>query len=55
MTFDSEQAIGADTLTTLEKDIGLSWEELLAHLSKNLPEAVNKYTPQGSVPSVDAG
>jgi uncharacterized protein YidB (DUF937 family) len=46
-----EQAIGADVLETLSKQTGLSREELLARLSRELPEAVDKYTPQGRVPT----
>ena len=45
-----EQAIGPDVLATLEKQTGLSREELLARLSRELPEAVDKYTPQGRLP-----
>ena len=46
-----EQAIGPDVLDTLTKQTGLSREELLQRLSRNLPEAVDKYTPQGRLPS----
>ena len=46
-----EQAIGPDVLATLERQTGLSREELLARLSRELPEAVDKYTPQGRLPS----
>jgi len=45
-----EQAIGADVLDTLSKQTGLSREELLERLSRELPEAVDKYTPQGRLP-----
>ena len=45
-----EQAIGPDVLDTLSKQTGLSREELLARLSRELPEAVDKYTPQGQLP-----
>jgi len=44
-----EQAIGPDVLETLTQHTGLSREELLARLSKNLPEAVDKYTPEGRI------
>jgi len=30
---------------------GLSREEILSRLSKNLPDAVDKYTPQGRIPT----
>jgi uncharacterized protein YidB (DUF937 family) len=45
-----EQAIGPDVLDALSKQTGLSREELLARLSRELPEAVDKYTPQGQLP-----
>jgi uncharacterized protein YidB (DUF937 family) len=48
---DLEQAIGPDVLATLSKQTGLSQEELLARLSRELPNAVDKYTPQGRLPS----
>src|SRR5918997_848283 len=40
-----EQAIDADTLATLAQQTGLSREELLARLSRELPSAVDRYTP----------
>jgi uncharacterized protein YidB (DUF937 family) len=46
-----EEAIGPDVLDTLSKQIGLSREELLARLSRALPDAVDKYTPQGRLPA----
>lgn len=46
-----EKAIGPDVLETLSKQTGLSHEEILARLSRELPEAVDKYTPQGRVPA----
>jgi uncharacterized protein YidB (DUF937 family) len=45
-----EQAIGSDVLETLSQQTGLSREELLSRLSRNLPEAVDKYTPEGRIP-----
>jgi uncharacterized protein YidB (DUF937 family) len=45
-----EQAIGSDVLATLTQQTGLSREEILARLSKTLPEAVDKYTPEGRLP-----
>src|SRR4051812_4125217 len=45
-----EEAIGPDVLYTLSKQTGLSREELLARLSRELPDAVDKYTPQGRLP-----
>jgi uncharacterized protein YidB (DUF937 family) len=46
-----ELAIGPDVLETLSKQTGLSREEILARLSRELPEAVDKYTPQGRLPA----
>ena len=46
-----EQAIGPDVLESLSRQTGLSREELLSRLSKNLPDAVDKYTPEGRLPS----
>ena len=45
------QAIGPEVLGTLSKQTGLSREELLARLSRELPGAVDKYTPQGRLPA----
>jgi len=46
-----ERAIGPDVLDTLSRQTGLSQQELLARLSRELPDAVDRYTPQGRVPS----
>jgi uncharacterized protein YidB (DUF937 family) len=46
-----EQAIGPDVLATLSEQTGLTREEILARLSKNLPDAVDKYTPEGRIPT----
>jgi uncharacterized protein YidB (DUF937 family) len=46
-----KQAIGPDVLSALEQQTGLSQQELLARLSRELPAAVDKYTPNGQVPS----
>ena len=45
-----KQAIGPDVLSELSQRTGLSEEELLTRLSQRLPEAVDKYTPDGRVP-----
>ena len=45
-----KQAIGTDVLAELEKQTGLSQDELLARLSRELPAAVDKYTPDGRLP-----
>ena len=46
-----EQVIGSDMLETLSTQTGLSREEILSRLSKNLPDAVDKYTPDGRIPT----
>ena len=48
---DLEKAIGPDVLTTLSQQTGLSHQELLTRLSRELPNAVDKYTPQGRLPT----
>jgi uncharacterized protein YidB (DUF937 family) len=47
---DLKRAIGPDVLATLEQQTGLSHDELLARLSRELPAAVDKYTPDGRLP-----
>ena len=46
-----EQAIGPEVFDTLSKQTGLSRDELLARLCRELPDAVDKYTPQGRLPT----
>ena len=46
-----EQAIGPDVLATLSQQTGLSREELLSRLSRELPKAIDQYTPDGRVPA----
>jgi uncharacterized protein YidB (DUF937 family) len=46
-----EQAIGPDVLATLSQQTGLSREELLARLTREVPNAVDKYTPDGRLPT----
>jgi uncharacterized protein YidB (DUF937 family) len=48
-----EQAIGPDVLATLSQQTGLSRDEILARLSRELPQAVDKYTPEGRLPTED--
>jgi uncharacterized protein YidB (DUF937 family) len=45
-----ERAIDPDVLATLTQQTGLSREELLSRLSRELPQAVDQYTPNGRVP-----
>jgi len=48
-----EQAIGPDVLNTLSQQTGLSREEVLSRLTRELPAAVDKFTPQGRLPTED--
>lgn len=48
---DLERAIGPEVLQTLTQQTGLSREELLTRLCRELPAAVDQYTPQGRLPS----
>jgi uncharacterized protein YidB (DUF937 family) len=45
-----QQAIGPDVLQTLSRQTDLSEQELLARLSRELPDAVDRYTPEGRLP-----
>lgn len=47
---DVEAAIDEDTLTSLSMQTGLSREELISRITRDLPEAVNKMTPNGELP-----
>jgi uncharacterized protein YidB (DUF937 family) len=46
-----DKAIGPEVLARLSEQTGLSREEILARLSKTLPEAIDKYTPDGRIPT----
>jgi len=46
-----EGAIGPDVMAALQKQTGLSREEIVARLSKDLPRAVDELTPDGRLPS----
>ena len=48
-----EQAIGSETLDSLSQHTGLSREELLSRLTRDLPAAVDKFTPAGRLPTED--
>ena len=47
----TEGALGGDLIDMLVKQTGLSREDLLKRLSQILPEAVDKITPEGKMPS----
>jgi len=48
-----EQAIGPDAMNTLTERTGLSREELLSRLTRELPAAVDNLTPGGRLPTED--
>ena len=48
-----KQALDDDTMIELEQKTGLTHDEILARLSKAIPEAVDHYTPDGHIPSHD--
>ena len=48
-----EAAIGEDRLAEIARQAGMSKEELLDQLSANLPNIVDRLTPQGRMPTAD--
>ena len=46
-----EKAVGPDVLETLVQQTGLSRDELLSRLAQILPEAVDKFTSEGRLPT----
>lgn len=46
-----ERAVSPEVLATLSEQTGLSKQELLSRLSRELPGAVDKYTPEGRLPA----
>ena len=50
-TADLERAVGPEVLDTLARQTGLSRDELVTRLCRELPNAVDKYTPQGRLPT----
>ncbi len=50
---DLADALGADTISTLTQQTGMSRDELLQGLSQNLPQLVDQLTPDGRLPNDD--
>jgi uncharacterized protein YidB (DUF937 family) len=48
---DLGRALGTDQINALSAQSGLSRDELLAGLSRHLPDAINHLTPDGRLPS----
>jgi uncharacterized protein YidB (DUF937 family) len=46
-----QQALGPDEVDHLQKETGLPRDQLLRELSKVLPQALDKLTPQGRMPT----
>ncbi len=46
-----ERVINPEVWATLSEHTGLSRDELLSRLSRELPDAVDKYTPEGRLPA----
>lgn len=46
-----EQALGPERIQWLMEQTGMTKQDLLAGLSRHLPEAVNQLTPQGRLPT----
>ncbi len=47
---DLEAALGSETLDEIARQTGLSRQEVVARLSRDLPAAVDRYTPDGTLP-----
>ena len=50
---DLANALGADQISELTSQTGLSREDLLQGLSQHLPEVINHLTPNGRLPTSD--
>jgi uncharacterized protein YidB (DUF937 family) len=48
---DLASALGADQISTLTSQTGLSRDELLAGLARQLPDVINQLTPDGRLPT----
>ena len=48
---DLARSIGLDDIDTLAQHTGLSRNDLLAELSRELPEAIDQLTPEGRLPT----
>jgi uncharacterized protein YidB (DUF937 family) len=48
---DLRKAIGPDVLEEISERTGLSQAEVLSRLSRELPTAIDRYTPEGRLPA----
>ena len=46
------RSLGPDTIADISAHTGLSEDEVVSRLCRDLPDAVDKYTPEGRLPSV---
>jgi uncharacterized protein YidB (DUF937 family) len=46
-----ERALGPEVIADLTQKTGLSRDDILARLSRDLPKAVDQYTPDGRLPA----
>ncbi|MBB4576922.1 MULTISPECIES: YidB family protein [Rhizobium] len=47
------EALGPDVLNEIARNTGLSHEEILGRLSRDLPKAVDELTPEGRLPTAE--
>ncbi|MDT9136285.1 YidB family protein, partial [Escherichia coli] len=47
---DLERAIGSETLDRIAQQTGLSRAAVLSRLSRELPSAIDRYSPEGRLP-----
>jgi uncharacterized protein YidB (DUF937 family) len=45
-----QEALGPDTVNSLAEQAGISQIDLLSGLSRDLPDAVDQFTPEGKIP-----
>jgi uncharacterized protein YidB (DUF937 family) len=50
---DMAKSIGIDDIDTMARHTGLSREDMLSGLSRELPSAIDELTPDGRVPTAD--
>jgi uncharacterized protein YidB (DUF937 family) len=50
---DLAKSIGIDDIDTISRQTGLSRDELLSGLSRELPSAIDEMTPEGRVPTAE--
>jgi uncharacterized protein YidB (DUF937 family) len=51
--YELADALGPDTIDELERETGLPRDKVLSELSEELPDAVDRFTPDGRLPTGD--